>query len=82
MTSSIDLSSYGITDTIEIIYNPSYEQLFAEETRADLEGYEKGIVTELGAVDVSQISMEHHCRSNGVCFRTYPKHSPIIRLAF
>ena len=52
MTSSIDLSSYGITDTLEIIYNPSYEQLFAEETRADLEGYEKGIVTELGAVDV------------------------------
>ena len=52
MTSSIDLSGYGITDTTEIIHNPSYEQLFAEETRADLEGYEKGIVTELGAVDV------------------------------
>ena len=52
MTSKIDLSSYGISDVAEIIYNPSYEQLFAEETRTNLEGYEKGIETELGAVAV------------------------------
>ena len=35
----IDLTKYGITGTTEIVYNPSYEQLFEEETRADLEGY-------------------------------------------
>jgi phosphoenolpyruvate carboxykinase (ATP) len=52
MTQTIDLSGYGITDATEILYNPSYEQLFAEETRADLQGYEKGIETELGAVAV------------------------------
>ena len=52
MATKIDLSGYGISDAAEIIYNPSYEQLFAEETRPDLEGYEKGVVTELGAVAV------------------------------
>jgi len=52
MANRIDLSGYGISSSAEIVYNPSYEQLFAEETRADLEGYEKGIVTELGAVAV------------------------------
>ena len=52
MANKIDLSVYGIRDADEIIYNPSYEQLFAEETRPDLEGYEKGVVTELGAVAV------------------------------
>ncbi len=48
----LDLSRYGITDVNEIIHNPSYEQLFNEETRSDLEGYEKGVVTDLGAVAV------------------------------
>jgi len=48
----IDLSRYGITGTTEIIHNPSYELLFAEETRPGLEGYEKGQVSELGAVNV------------------------------
>ncbi|MBQ5431329.1 MAG: phosphoenolpyruvate carboxykinase (ATP), partial [Lachnospiraceae bacterium] len=48
----IDLTKYGITGTTEIVYNPSYEELFAEETKADLEGYEVGHETELGAVDV------------------------------
>ncbi|PVZ67616.1 phosphoenolpyruvate carboxykinase (ATP) [Pelagibaculum spongiae] len=47
-----DLNNYGITDAQEIIHNPSYEQLFEEETRPDLEGFEKGIVTEMGAVSV------------------------------
>ena len=48
----IDLTKYGITDTTEIVYNPSYEELFAEETKEGLTGYEKGFETELGAVDV------------------------------
>ena len=48
----IDLSKYGITGTTEVVYNPSYEDLFAEETKPELEGYEKGQVTELGAVNV------------------------------
>ena len=48
----IDLTKYGITGTTEIVYNPSYEQLFEEETKPELEGYEKGRETELGAVNV------------------------------
>ncbi len=49
---NIDLAQYGIHDVKEIVYNPSYEMLFEEETRSDLEGYEKGQVSELGAVNV------------------------------
>jgi len=49
---SIDLSVYGINNVAEVVYNPSYELLFAEETKADLEGYDRGFVTELGAVSV------------------------------
>ena len=48
----INLSKYGITGTTEIVYNPSYELLFEEETNPELEGYEKGQVSELGAVNV------------------------------
>ena len=48
----IDLSKYGIKDVKEVVYNPSYEVLFEEETKAGLEGYEVGKVTELGAVNV------------------------------
>ena len=48
----IDLTQYGITGTTEIVYNPSYEELFKEETNPSLEGYEVGHQTELGAVDV------------------------------
>ncbi len=48
----LNLSKYGITGTTEIVHNPSYEMLFEEETRPELEGYEKGQVTELGAVNV------------------------------
>lgn len=48
----IDLTKYGITGTVEIVYNPSYELLFEEETKSGLEGYEKGQVSELGAVNV------------------------------
>ena len=49
---NIDLSKYGITGAVEILHNPSYDVLFAEETKAGLEGFEKGQVTELGAVNV------------------------------
>ena len=51
-TRPIDLSKHGINTAAAIIYNPSYEQLFAEETREDLEGYAKGYLTESGAVAV------------------------------
>ena len=47
-----DLEAYGIQGATEVIYNPSYEMLFEEETKSTLEGYEKGQVTELGAVNV------------------------------
>ena len=49
---NIDLQKYGISGTTEIVYNPSYETLFEEETKPGLEGYEKGQVSELGAVNV------------------------------
>ena len=48
----VDLSKYGITGTPEIVYNPSYEELFCEEMKPELEGYEKGQESELGAVNV------------------------------
>ena len=48
----LDLTKYGITGATVIAHNPSYEQLFEEETKAGLEGYEKGQQTELGAVNV------------------------------
>ena len=49
---NIDLGKYGITGTTEVFHNPSYETLFEEETKAGLDGYEKGQQTELGAVNV------------------------------
>jgi len=52
LTAELDLSRYGITGATEILRNPSYEQLFKEETRTNLNGYEKGVVTQLGAVAV------------------------------
>jgi phosphoenolpyruvate carboxykinase (ATP) len=50
--STIDLSKYGISGVKEIIYNPSYETLYNEETAAGLTGYEIGQKTELGAINV------------------------------
>jgi len=49
---NIVLSKYGITGVTEILYNPTYEVLYNEETKPGLEGFEKGQVTELGAVNV------------------------------
>ena len=49
---NIDLSQYGITGATEILHNPSYKTLFEEETKEGLTGYEKGQISELGAVNV------------------------------
>ena len=49
---NLDLTKYGINGVKEIIHNPSYEDLFIAETDPSLEGFEKGQVTELGAVNV------------------------------
>ncbi|XEM48898.1 phosphoenolpyruvate carboxykinase (ATP) [Agaribacterium sp. ZY112] len=49
---SVDLSQYGISGVTDVVYNPSFEQLFEEETKASLVGFEKGIVTDNGAVAV------------------------------
>ena len=48
----VDLTKYGITGATEIIYNPSYEKLFEDEMDPSLTGYDKGQLTELGAVNV------------------------------
>ena len=48
----IDLTKYGITGTTEIVYNPSFEMLFEEELKEDLTGFERGQLSELGAVNV------------------------------
>ena len=48
----LDLTKYGITGTTEIVYNPSYEQLFKDEMDPSLTGYEKGQLSELDAVNV------------------------------
>ena len=46
------LETYGIKDVKEVVYNPSYEELFKDETAPSLEGFEKGVKTELDAVNV------------------------------
>ena len=48
----IDLTKYGITGATDVLYNPSFEVLFEEETKEGLTGFDKGQVTELGAVNV------------------------------
>ncbi|MDE7361235.1 MAG: phosphoenolpyruvate carboxykinase (ATP) [Oscillospiraceae bacterium] len=50
--SKIDLTKYGITGTTEIVYNPSYEDLYKAELDPSLTGYDKGQESELGAVNV------------------------------
>ena len=49
---NIDLKKYGIKGVKEVLYNPTYEVLYNEETKPGLEGYDKGQVTELGAINV------------------------------
>jgi phosphoenolpyruvate carboxykinase (ATP) len=52
ITKSISLEKYGIKNVTEIVYNPSYDLLYNEELNNNLQGYEKGQLTELGAVNV------------------------------
>ena len=52
MITKEQLEKYGIMGATEIVYNPSFEQLFEEEMKPELEGYERGQVSELGAVNV------------------------------
>ncbi len=52
LNSTINLNKYGIKNTLNIIYNPSYEDLFIEEMNPELKGYEKGQQTNSGAVNV------------------------------
>ena len=49
---NLDLTKYGITGSKVIAHNPSYEFLFEEETKAGLTGFDKGVNTELNAVNV------------------------------
>jgi len=52
MIDALALLNYGIQDVTEILYNPSYNTLFAEETKAGLGAYEKGIITKNGAIAI------------------------------
>jgi phosphoenolpyruvate carboxykinase (ATP) len=52
MVTADDLKSYGIDSATEIIHNPSYNLLFAEETKPGLSKNEKGFITRLGAVSI------------------------------
>jgi len=47
-----DLKAYGINDVQEVVYNPDYDTLYREELAPDLEGYERGVETRLGAIAV------------------------------
>ncbi len=52
VTRKLNLEQYGISGNPEIVYNPDYDQLYREELESALTGYEKGVLTELGAVKV------------------------------
>jgi phosphoenolpyruvate carboxykinase (ATP) len=52
MIDSRELLNYGIQDIKEIVYNPTYNILFAEETKPGLDGLEKGIITKNGAIAI------------------------------
>ena len=47
-----DLTKYGITNVKEVVYNPTYEELFQAEMDPKNEGFEKGVLTKTGAVAV------------------------------
>jgi len=48
----LNLSEYGINNVAEVVHNPTFEQLFEEEMDSSLEGFERGILTDTGAVAV------------------------------
>ena len=49
---NLDLSKYGISGNFEVLYNPTYEELFQAEVDPSNEGFEKGVLTTTGAVAV------------------------------
>ncbi|MDR2148630.1 MAG: phosphoenolpyruvate carboxykinase (ATP), partial [Tannerella sp.] len=49
---NLDLSKYGILNSIPVVHNPSYEELFQAEMSPDNQGFEKGVLTNTGAVSV------------------------------
>ncbi len=49
---TIDLSKYGITGAVEVIHNPSYEELYKAEVDPKNQGFEVGVETTTGAVSV------------------------------
>ena len=51
-TNTISLEKYGIKDVAEVVYNPSYDFLYNEELSSNLKGFERGYLSELGAVNV------------------------------
>jgi phosphoenolpyruvate carboxykinase (ATP) len=57
----INLAKYGIKGVKEILYNPTYEVLYNEETKPGLEGFDKGQVTELGAINVIRDAEMRFC---------------------
>ena len=61
LTSTLDLAQYGIENVAEVVHNPSFEQLFEEETQASLSGMEKGIITDSGAVAVDTGAFTGRC---------------------
>jgi len=61
MTPTIDVAQYGIRNVTDVVYNPSYQQLFEEETAPGLEGLEKAIVTDNGAVAVDTGAFTGRC---------------------
>jgi len=52
MSTSIDLSKHGINGSFEIVHNPSYEELYKDETNPKNQGFERGVITTTGAVAV------------------------------
>ena len=65
-----ELEAYGISDVHDIVYNPSYDLLYQEELDPSLTGYERGVLTNLGAVAVDTGIFVH--RKISISFVTIP----------
>jgi len=80
----VDLSIYGIDGVTEICHNPSFDELYAEETREDLEGFERATLTDLGAlaVDTGEFTGRSPKQANRWCGLERPeccRHQTTIR---
>lgn len=49
---SVDLSVHGVYGAIDVVHNPDYDQLFEEETAADLSDQERCVLTSSGATAI------------------------------